>query len=80
MVVELELDEDFIQGSSDICLVCYSFLVTFCILYLVKVLKLHLLENRGFLKCGDATIAFNWHSTVPSEYIIIALQRGNVGS
>ena len=48
MVVELELDEDFIQGSSDICLVCYSFSVTFCILYLVKVLKLHLLENRGF--------------------------------
>lgn len=48
MVVELELDEDFIQGSSGICLVCYSFLVTFCILYLVKVLKLHLLENRGF--------------------------------
>ena len=47
-VVELEMEEDFIQDSSGICFVCNSFLVTFCILYLVKVLKLHLLENRGF--------------------------------
>lgn len=74
-VVELELEQGFIEGSFWVCLIFISFSVIYHILDVVKVRVLHMLENRDvkMLQWGSNTILLAHYSS-PTD----GLLRGEI--